>query len=141
MEGIAPPLELLMCVKRAIESGQSVKSGVLRYVQRSDGDFSAVVTRWLGHLQQGLEPQACLDQISSSHRKMLLQVLERGMRGETIYPVLVQLEEEIIEACQEEISTKIAQLPIIMLVPLLLFQFPAFLLLLFGPLLQNFFPS
>ncbi|MEN0059151.1 MAG: hypothetical protein AAGB31_09985, partial [Bdellovibrio sp.] len=55
--------------------------------------------------------------------------------------VLNRLEEEIIEACREEMAERLAQLPFILLVPLLLFQFPAFLLLLFGPLLNNFFHS
>lgn len=141
MEGLAPPLELLLCVKRSIEKGQSVKTGVLNYIGRSNGEFAVVVTRWLGLLQQGQDPQACLHAILSMHRRTLLHVLERGLRGESIHAVLLQLEGEIVEACHEEITNKIAKLPLVMLIPLLLFQFPAFLMLLFGPLLHNFFPS
>lgn len=80
-------------------------------------------------------------QLSSLYRRSLLQILERGLRGEAVYSVLLQLETELVEACQEEISNKVARLPFILLIPLLLFQFPAFLMLLFGPLLQNFFHS
>lgn len=141
MESIAPPLALLMCVKRSIEKGYSVKMGVLQYIKVFDDEFAVVVTRWLGLLQQGQEPHVVLRAVSSIHRRTLLHVLERGLRGEAIHTVLLQLEGEMIEACHDEITNKIAKLPFIMLVPLLLFQFPAFLLLLFGPLLQNFFPS
>lgn len=141
MEGLAPPLELLMSVKRAIEKGLSVKVGIVDYLKRSNGEFAVVVTRWFGLLQQGQDPQACRQVLSSIHRRTLLLVLERGLRGEPIYSMLLQLEEEMIEACHEEITNKIAKLPFLLLIPLLLFQFPAFLLLLFGPLLQNFFPS
>lgn len=142
MEGLAPPLELLLCVKRSIEKGQSVKIGVLDYIKCGDPEFSAQVTRWLALLQQGQDTQGHLQSLSSLHRRTLLQVLERGLvRGEAIHAVLTSIEEELVEACHEEITNKIAQLPFIMLVPLLLFQFPAFLILLFGPLLKNFFHS
>ncbi|WP_373998548.1 hypothetical protein [Bdellovibrio bacteriovorus] len=141
MEGLAPPLELLSSVKRAIEKGQSVKQGVLHYIKKHDGEFPLIVTQWLALLQQGQDPKECIQGLSSLHRRTLLQILERGLRGEAIHGVLVRLEEELIEACNEEITNKIARLPFIMLVPLLIFQFPAFLVLLFGPLLQNFFHS
>ncbi|MGZ3774902.1 MAG: hypothetical protein ACXVCY_01075 [Pseudobdellovibrionaceae bacterium] len=141
MEGIAPPLELLNHVKRSIEKGQSVKQGVLSYIKNGNGEFVAVVTQWLGHLQQGHDTKTCIQEVESIYRRTLLHVLERGLRGESIHTVLLQLEGEIIEACHDELTNKISQLPFLLLVPLLLFQFPAFLMLLFGPLLQNFFHS
>jgi hypothetical protein len=141
MEGVAPPLSLLLCVKRGLEKGQPAKVGILLYLKRHQGEFPEQVSRWLALLQQGKDTHGLIKEISSPHRQVILQLLERGLRGEAIYNVLLTLEEEVIEACQEEMSTKLAKLPFILLVPLLLFQFPAFLLLLFGPLLQNFFHS
>lgn len=141
MESVAPPLILLMAVKRAIEKGDSVKTGILNYVRKESGDFPHLVTQWLSILQQGQDTRGCLQLCSSIYRRSLLQVLERGLKGEPIYNLLNQMEEEIISACNEEISARIARLPFQMLVPLLLFQFPAFLALLFGPLLKNFFHS
>ncbi len=141
MDGLAPPLVLLDCVKRSIEKGQSVKVGILAYLKKSNHGFSVVVTQWLGLLQQGKDTAPLIQTIGSIHRRTLLHVLERGLRGESVYNVLIQLEEELIEACHEEINKRLAMLPLIMLVPLLLFQFPAFLILLFAPLMQNFFHS
>lgn len=141
MEGVAPPLELLLAVKRTLEKGQPAKHGVHLYLKRYEGEFPAQVAQWLALLQQGKETQVLISGLSSQHRQVLLQLLERGMRGEAIYNILLNLEEEILEACHEELTNKLARLPFILLVPLLLFQFPAFLLLLFGPLLKNFFHS
>ncbi len=141
MEGVAPPLELLLCVKRSMEKGQSIKTGILDYVKRSPDNFATSVARWLSLLQQGQDPRAVVQSLTSVHRKTLLHILERGLKGESIHAILLQLEEEMVEACHEEITNKLAKLPFIMLIPLLLFQFPAFLMLLFGPLLQNFFHS
>ncbi|MFS4458828.1 hypothetical protein [Bdellovibrio sp. HCB2-146] len=141
MESVAPPLALLLCVKRAIEKGQPVRVGILYYLKRHEGDFPEFVMRWMGLLQQGQDATTYLETEKSMHRRILIQLLERGLRGEAIYPTLLQLESEIIEACQDELGTKLARLPFILLIPLLLFQFPAFLMLLFGPLLKNFFHS
>ena len=141
MESVAPPLALLLCVKRAIEKGQPVRVGILYYLKRHEGDFPQFVMRWMGHLQQGQDATTYIETEKSMHRRILIQLLERGLRGEAIYPTLLQLESEIIEACQDELGTKLARLPFILLIPLLLFQFPAFLMLLFGPLLKNFFHS
>ena len=141
MEGVAPPLALLSAVKRSIEKGESVKQGIMTYLRNEEGDFPKFVTQWLAILQQGQDVKAHLSTCSSLYRRSLLQILERGLRGEAINAVLLRIEEELIEACHEEITTKIARLPFIMMVPLLLFQFPAFLALLFGPLLKNFFHS
>lgn len=141
MEGVAPPLALLLCVKRILEKGQPVKQGVLYYLKRHDGEFAIEVSRWMALLQQGKDTQGVINSLSSQYRQVLLQLLERGMRGESVYSAIQGLEEELIEACEEEITNKLARLPFLLLVPLLLFQFPAFLMLLFGPLLQNFFHS
>lgn len=141
MEGVAPPLELLLAVKRTLEKGQPTKLGVHHYLKNHEGEFALVVAQWLALLQQGQDTQTLISSIASQHRQILLQLLERGLRGEAIYNMLATLEEEILEACHEELTNILARLPFILLVPLLLLQFPAFLLLLFGPLLHNFFHS
>jgi hypothetical protein len=141
MEYIAPPLQLIAEVKRAIESGASVRKGILSYIQFSRTEFSKDVSKWISWHDQGLESQIIVQKQGSQYRRGLLELLERGIRGETIYPHLIQLEIETIEACEDEITQKVTKLPFLLLVPLLLMQFPAFLLLLFGPLLENFFHS
>jgi hypothetical protein len=141
MDHIAPPLQLIAEVKRSIESGASVRSGVLSFIQVSRSDFAKDVSKWISWRDQGLETQSIAQNQRSQYRRGLLELLERGLRGESIYTYLIQLELETIEACEDEISRKVSKLPFLLLVPLLLMQFPAFLMLLFGPLLENFFHS
>lgn len=43
MEGVAPPLKLLLDVKRAVERGQSVRQGVLSYLKNEKDDLTPVV--------------------------------------------------------------------------------------------------
>jgi hypothetical protein len=141
MEHIAPPLQLILNVKRAIESGASVRSGILAFVQLDRSDLSKDVSKWVSLLDQGLDTRSIVHQQRSQYRRTLLELLERAMHGESVHTFLCQLEVETIEACQDEISRKLSKLPFLLLAPLLLLQFPAFLMLLFGPLLQNFFHS
>lgn len=141
MENIAPPLKLLLRVRRCLEKSQPVRYGILDFIEKNDGEFSKSVSQWYSLLQQGHSTQDLLHALPSLHRRVLLQILERGLKGESIYPIICQLENEIVEACQEEIEGKLARLPILLLIPLLMMQFPAILMLLFGPLLQNFFHS
>lgn len=140
MEIIAPPLKLVLVLRRSLEKNQSLRQGLQNYLQRERGEYPLVVSRWYSLLQQGQSTQELLAS-QSPHRRVLLQILERGLRGESIFALLCQLETEILEAAQDEIAVKLARLPMLLLIPLLLLQFPAILMLLFGPLLQNFFHS
>lgn len=141
MDHIAPPLQLVAYIKRSVEVGSSVRSGVLAFIHTERSCFAKDVSKWISLTDQGLETTQILQKQRSQYRRSVLELLERGLRGESIYVYLCQLEQEIIEACQDEISRKLSKLPFLLLGPLLLMQFPAFLLLLFGPLLENFFHS
>lgn len=141
MDHVAPPLQLVAHIKRSIEVGQSPRSGILAFVQAERSAFAKEVATWVSLLDQGLDTQLILQRQKSRYRRGVLELAERGLRGESIYTYLCQIEQEIIEACEDEISRKLSKLPFLLLGPLLLMQFPAFLLLLFGPLLENFFHS
>ena len=137
MEGLAPPLELLITVRSAIEGGESVRTGVLRYVNRGTGDFPTVVGQWILAFDQGGNVEELLRRIPSVYRVSILRILMQGMKGQSIFALLVELEKELIEATQREIDKFIVLLPIKLLIPLLLLQFPAYLILLLGPLLKQ----
>lgn len=141
MEGIAPPLALLISVRHALEQGQPVKIGIQNYLSKHQDEYSFQVLQWLSMIQQGQPTHKLTLQISSIYRRNLLNLLERGLKGESIHMTLTHFQDEIIEACQDEIARKIAVLPMKLLLPMLGAQFPAFIILLFGPILQNFFHS
>lgn len=142
MESLAPPLELLIEVKRNIEKGHSTRQGVLLYLKKSRSEFATDVSRWFTWVQQGqkIDSSTARQRLNctSTSRIALFELLERGLRGESIYQQLQMLETEIKEACHDEQARYLARLPFLMLIPLLFFMFPAYLLLLFGPLLSQF---
>lgn len=138
MEGLAPPLKLLLALRNGIEKGESIRSAVQCYIVKEDDELSRLVATWISRREQGVSTQNLLLQTKSSFRQAILMLMERGICGESIYQHVVQLEEEVIEASAGELETFLSLLPMKMLIPLLMFQFPAFLILLFGPLLAEF---
>ena len=137
MESIAVPLHFVTFLLRALETSQSLENTIRAYLQTEDNDMCPQIklfyARWS---QKTLEN---LDFVSASkhYRRAIFEVLLMGLKGRTIYPMLKSLEEEIIVACEQEIHSQAAKLPFLLLLPLLLLQTPAFLLLLFGPILQQ----
>lgn len=138
MESMNPALLLLLTVKRHLERGQSTKIGITEYLRTEETLFRDEVSTWFNLWQQGLSTETILQKQSSIYRSILLQTLERGLKGDPIHSFLIELETEIIKACEHSLSQSLGRLPFILLVPLLLFQLPAFMILLFGPILSRF---
>ncbi len=135
MEGLNPGLNLLLRCRRAIENGKPLSLAVREYIQNEKGEFSLEILRWYSLYEQGQSCEPLLKRIKSPYRRQLLEVLERGLKKESIGHILAVLEVEVQEACEQEIQNTLTDLPYLVMLPLLLFQFPAFLLLLLGPFL------
>ena len=141
MEDLAPPLILILYIKRSMESGKSVNEGLRNYLHEVKDEFSPVVLQWFGAVEKESDYEELLMGIKSQYRKALLRLLFRGLKRESIYNALLNLEQETIQACQLEIDEKLTKLPYVLMIPVLFFQFPALLLLILGPLIQNFIES
>ncbi len=141
MEGLSPGLNLLLRCRRAVDQGRPLSLAIKNFLQNETGEFPQQVFKWMSLFEQGQKTDPILNQIKSSYRRQLLEVLERGLKREPIGNILILLETEIHEACEEEIQKKLTDLPYQVMLPLLLFQFPAFLLLLLGPFLLQLIES
>ncbi len=135
MEAVAPPLRLLQTVRYAMESGESLRSGLRSYLELRPDEFAPTVSAWLILIERGCCTGDLLQKIESPARAQLLRIFERGLQGESVLITLSAMDEEVQEQGIIEIETFLGQLPFRMLLPLLFFLFPAFLLLLLGPLL------
>lgn len=140
MENLAPPLALLLSVKRALIQGLPVKFGVEEYIKNESSNNFAVIT-WYNLIKMDRDLANVYKSEKTTSRRVTLQLIEKGLRGEAIYSSLCQLERELIDMSYAEINSFSQKLPFTTLIPLLLLQFPALLILLFGPLLQNLFHS
>ena len=131
---LAPPLKAVLEIRLQIENGVSVSQAVRVYSQRNIEDsFAKELSFWLFAKETG---KSCNKEIfNNSYRKHLLELLNRGINGEPILEALCDFEQDLIFASNEDLEQHLQKLPFITLIPLMLFEFPAFFLLLAGPLI------
>ena len=138
-----PTFNFLIFLRRHLELGQSPQSIVSAYLKWIEPDeFSEALRAWYFRKTQQLPPsQRTSAMIKSPYRRQIVFLLELGFRGESIYKQVLLLEQELMLALDFEIQKKAASLPIKMLFPLLLLQFPAVAGVILVPFLQNLFHS
>ena len=136
MVSLAPPLKAVLEIRLSIENGHSVVQSIQMYSQAHVEDlFAKELGLWLFSLTNGKNYENKI--FKTFYRKQLLEILKSGLNGEAILPALADLEKHLIFISYENLEEHIQKLPLISLIPLMLFQFPAFFLLLAGPLLLN----
>jgi hypothetical protein len=139
MEGLNPPLKCLIEIQAAIQNGETARVGLSRYLHGATtcDSFAIGVRRFLFAWDQGQNWRAVVTEVKSPHRRALLELIGTALLGQPILSHLEELRIELIRVTEAEIQQHLEMLPLKMLMPLLLFQFPAFLILLFGPLLTR----
>jgi len=139
VEGFSPPLKCLIEMHSSIQNGEAIRAGIFRYLQNATkrDEFASQVRSFLFLWEQGRDWRTLLGQIKSPYRRALIEIVANGLQGQSILSQIEDLRAEIVSACDLEIRHHIEMMPLKMLVPLLIFQFPAFLVLMFGPLLRN----
>ncbi len=139
MNDVAPPLACVLEMQHALRSGEPARAGAVRYLQgfrqSSKDEFARTLRRILFAWDQGADWRAEMARLRSPYRRAVCDALVRSLGGQSIGTRLDELREEIELACELEVRRHVDLLPLKALAPLLLLEFPAFLLLLFGPLL------
>lgn len=137
MEALIPPLlGAVRELRWQIGAGRSMREAFRRYLETAHDEVAADLReRWTLRTSGGtLSPGP----IGSPYRRALWDLIERGSAGQPVLEPLGALEEEIEAAAQAELDLHLATLPFKVMLPLLLLQFPAHLILLLGPMLREF---
>jgi hypothetical protein len=136
MEDLTPPLlAAVRDVRWRISSGRSMKEAVVLYLEGSPSVFASRLREWWALKNQGRTP--ALEGFTSHLQKAFVNLIERGCAGQPTLEHLNALEAEVEAAATAELELFVATLPFKVLLPLLAFQFPAYLILLLGPLLRE----
>ncbi|MDZ4662835.1 MAG: hypothetical protein SGJ18_14580 [Pseudomonadota bacterium] len=137
MVDINPLFKLISELRMQMESGLSTKSALELYLQKNEGEFCGLVRQWFIGLQHQSDNSRIIDNCTSPYRKVFFQILESGFKGQMIYDPLCQLEEEVNYACEQELELALQRLPFKLMVPMLILLFPAYLILLIGPIIKQ----
>lgn len=142
MEALIPPgLEAIQDVRWMLQSGRSMKESFRIYLDSHNNRLADEFReRWILKWQAKTSQSSGFAQqkaFRSHYHSALWELVERGCQGQPVLEALKALEEEIERAAQQELDLHISTLPFKILIPLLTLQFPAFLLLLLGPMLRE----
>jgi len=136
MEDLSPPLLTVARELRwRISSGKSMKEALHLYLESATSRFAQSLREWWALRSQGRSDSET--RFPTHLQKGLITLIERGCAGQPTLEQLLALEKEIESAAEAELELFVATLPFKVLLPLLFFQFPAYLLLLLGPVLRE----
>ena len=135
MDYLAPPLNAVLQIQLRIKNGSSVHFAIQAYVKDfPECPLAIQIGLWLFYVKTGKSFKESI-LIKKSYRKALLDILYKGLNGEPILDILQEFELELKTAALQDLEQQIQKLPFLSLIPLFLFQVPAFFLLLLAPLL------
>lgn len=139
MESVAPTLELVLHLRTSLEEGEAVVQSLRNFY--SPSPLQKEIQLFLSRYQSGVSAEKLSSEKMSHQRRILFQVIHRGLEGSSILTSLQELQKEIHEKCLIDLESFAATLPLKMMIPLLFFLFPAFAILFLGPLLQDLLGS
>jgi hypothetical protein len=135
MENLKDLLLFTLRMRASMECGEALRPAMTHYLAKQNNSFGSKCTEWLFLFDQTGKNS----NIFVSHTaQILFAILADGLSGHSIYDRLVGFEEELLDQIENEIQRKMDTLPYILMVPLLLFMFPAYLILILGPVLNSF---
>jgi hypothetical protein len=138
MENLTPPIltiarELLW----KISSGQSMRAAMQSQLSDDPSPFAVRMREWWTRYLQSPEKTAAQDYFTTPYQLALTELIVRGTAGQPVLEMLKTLTAEIERVAEDCLESHVQTLPFKQLIPLLIFQFPAFLVLLVGPLLRE----
>jgi len=137
MESLMELLQIALKTRTALESGESLRSGLQKYIDRHPTPFNSRIQECIFIWDQ-TEQNRAHDYFDRHLSKVFFEILLDGLKGHPVHERLVGFEEELIDQIENEIQKRLDALPYLLMIPLLLFMFPAYLLLILGPVLNQF---
>ena len=140
MDEIPPPLKCILYIEQALSEGQSVQTGLKKYIkaEKSSTDqnhFAYEIQELLQNFLINKRPSTLRSK--TIYRSALKDLLWSELKGQSIYQELQNLKEEINQAAIADMKAFVDSIPLKSTIPLLCLQFPAFLMLLMGPVLTQ----
>lgn len=138
MEDLSFLLKLCLHVRVSVEGGEALRVSLQRFTDTEKTIRYLKLKQWLEYFDQTGGENPSENFFKSHHIQIFLEILGQGLSGHAIYERIIAMEVEFIELCEDTFQKELDKLPYTLMIPLLLFMFPAYLLLLLGPILNLF---
>ncbi len=135
MAHIVPSISYVKNFRRIIERGVSVSRASQLTLEIEKSPLASQIYLWMTHFN---ESQGEMVWRPKTHYQLSLrEILRTGLQGGPIYEPLLQLEEEMVMEFEVQWKAYLESLPMRLTIPMLLLFFPAYVVLLFGPLVTK----
>lgn len=122
-----------MFVRASLGSGHSVRWALEAFLRVEESSDVRTLRLWFLDREQNRERSSFATEKLSIHARALFALLDKGLRGEAIAPLLTDMEKEFLEVCEEDIECFASRLPLYLMGILAGFAFPAMMFALVGP--------
>lgn len=138
MENINPTLKCIWFFQYSLSTGVSIRESMKRYVQLYPScKLSAKLRQFIFLFDNHQDWRLAISYRSSIYQVQFFELLMAGLKGQSILQQLKELQAEVKVASELELQKHLQILPFKMMAPMLMMQFPAFLIIFFGPLIQS----
>ncbi|MCB0421499.1 MAG: hypothetical protein KDD61_10920 [Bdellovibrionales bacterium] len=138
MENLAPVVLYISTVCFGLENGISFRNVLNSFVRDcEDPEFTKSLMHIVSCDRLGETVESFICNIPSPSDRAALELTSLGLSGESVLFHFKELQEEVDWLCDQSIEEHLRLLPLKTSLPVLLLLVPAFLLLLFGPLLSE----
>lgn len=138
MDDLAQPYVFVETLRYCLESGESLMAIIKRYTKETHGEFSLTVAEWFERSQLERYVAGDFQKTLPLYRKSIFDLLDLARSGASIIEPLKSMEKELVQICEHDLNRHVDKLPFKLMIPMLLLQFPAVMMLLIGPLLIQF---
>ena len=135
MEYMTSSLDFVRKIQAEIRNGKAISVILPELIMEKEDPFHKRMRVWWFQEQNGGARELSFP---TYYQKALVTLLRMSLNGAPVLDALAELEEEMSEELHRQITAHLESLPFKLLIPLMLFFFPAFVVLLFGPLLNHF---
>lgn len=136
MAHIVSSIEFVQNFKKHIHNGDSVlKSMDKLCCSKKTDSFNQSIHCWWLYYKHGKGHRALMQ---TDYEKTLVQIIKKGAEGAPIYEHLELLESEMLKEFDRKWRAYLETMPFKLMIPLLFFFFPSYIILLFGPLFMQF---
>lgn len=141
MVDINPLIHVISHIKMGLKSNRSMRT-ILRdyFSEEKSNSYSEILEEIILKVELGKESGLESFQLNE-YRYALTTLILRGLKGDSIWDALIELEKEVLAAVTTELEEFNGALPVKLLLPMILIIFPALILLTVGPVIVELLHS
>ena len=137
MEVLSSSYVFLSELVMAMESGVSARKFSSDYTSSSDSAWSTLLSTHIYKFMNNNFNFSMLKLVKNSYERTLLHLILKSFQGQPVLKELKALESEYFKAHKQQLERHLLKLPYLSLIPLFVFLFPSYLLLMLGPILKS----